>query len=129
MPCCFRIAPFLIELDIADTLHVGLYTGWLQTLFSLCVCIGVLPATLASDKYGRKPTILFGLVFAAVWSIVFPFVRSYPLLLLVRGLLGFSAAFVPAALKTLLVEFSDETTRPVFFATSSFGFSAGLITA
>ena len=123
------MAPFLIDLKISNSRNVGFYTGWLQTVFALSVCIGVLPATYSSDKYGRKPTILLGLTTAAICSVVFPFVGTYPGLLIIRGCLGFFTAFVPVVLKTLFVELSDEKTRPVFFATSSLGASMGHVAA
>jgi DHA1 family multidrug resistance protein-like MFS transporter len=103
------VVPFAVERlafgsDAAwQSRHVGLLTGtYVMAIFLFAPLWGKL-----SDRHGRRPILLFGLIGFAVSSASFSFVLSLPLLYLIRTLEGlFAAAVVPTAY-ALVVDRTD----------------------
>jgi MFS transporter, DHA1 family, multidrug resistance protein len=82
------VVPFAVErlASTSDTAwqsrHVGLLTGtYVMAIFLFAPLWGKL-----SDRYGRRPIILFGLIGFGVSSASFSFAPSLPLLYLIRTL-------------------------------------------
>ena len=125
----YRIAQNLVELGIATQKNVGYYAGLVETSYSLALLVGLMPAVLASDTFGRKPTVLVGLLFASVASAFFAFAKTLHHLIIIRALVGFSVAFIPASVMTMFIELSTRETQPLYFALSSLGYQIGAMTA
>jgi MFS family permease len=91
--------------------------------------LGLAPAVVISDAFGRKKTIIFGLLGASVASAYFGFASSLVGLVLARALVGFSVAFIPATVVTMLVELSTKETQALHFSLSGMGWSLGALVA
>lgn len=94
------ILPFLIErlVGAADAATVSWHTGLLTGTYILAIFLFAPLWGKISDRQGRRPVILLGLVGFAVTLALFALVESLPLLYLGRFLDGvFAAAIAPAA--------------------------------
>ncbi|MFC4024786.1 MFS transporter [Oceanobacillus longus] len=73
--------------------------AWPTSIFSVFYAIGFLIFGPLSDRFGRKPIILFGLCCLTAVSISIGFIDDFLLFVLLRGLQGLVAAtFAPSAL-------------------------------
>ncbi|KAG6888205.1 hypothetical protein C0995_009911 [Termitomyces sp. Mi166 len=76
------ISPFAPELireigiTHGDETHVGYYVGMLQSAFYWCEAFGVLYWGGLSDRIGRKPVILLGLIGLPISSLWFGLSKS-----------------------------------------------------
>ena len=119
----------MVELAIATEKNVGYYAGFVETSYSLALLVGLLPAVLASDTFGRKPTVLVGLTLASIASASFAFAKTFRQLVLIRALVGFSVAFIPATVMTMFTELSTRETQSLFFALNGLGYQIGAMSA
>ena len=114
------------ENDIAQ------WAGLTSAIFSLSQAVTALPWVAASDRFGRKPTILIGLFNTMCFMLMFGFSTSLPMAITARALQGvFGALIAPAALSLLTVTFTDAKERArafaVFGAVAGSGGAIGLI--
>lgn len=91
-----RITRFIVENKLADYEHVGHIAGWIESSYSFGVLLGLAPASYISDRIGRKPTAVIGILLASLGTIVFGFAKTVPQLLLIRTFNGAFTAFLPA---------------------------------
>lgn len=94
------ILPFLIEqlTGTADTATLSRHTGLLTGTYILAIFLFAPLWGRLSDRHGRRPIMLLGLIGFATSVGLFAFVESLPLLYLGRFLDGvFAAAITPAA--------------------------------
>lgn len=83
------IGDMLWELKATDDpSKIGSYAGIIESLFAAVQTLTVLQWARASDKYGRKPIILNGLLGSSVSSLLFGFSTTFPLLVAARCLSG-----------------------------------------
>ncbi|KAF8867875.1 major facilitator superfamily domain-containing protein [Infundibulicybe gibba] len=88
------ISPYINKLvsglDIigGDERKVGYYTGLIQSLFFLTEAIAVMQWSRLSDRIGRKPVLLFGLVGASLSTLLFGLSRTFWTLVISRCLCG-----------------------------------------
>jgi len=54
----------------------------------ILTCREVLPMSYASDRFGRKPVIIFGITGIAISLVTFGISRTFPMLILTRCLSG-----------------------------------------
>ncbi|WP_404451067.1 MFS transporter [Virgibacillus necropolis] len=72
---------------------------WTSSIFSLFYGLGFLLFGPLSDRFGRKPIIVFGLCVLTVVTVFIGFTTEFYLLVILRGVQGLvSATFAPAAL-------------------------------
>lgn len=100
-----------------------------EAAYSISLLVGLAPAVLISDAFGRKKTIIFGLLGASVASAYFGFARNLVGLVLARALVGFSIAFIPATVVTMFVELSTKQSQALYFSLSGLGWSLGSMAA
>lgn len=72
-------------------MHVGQFSGKVESAAAVGMCVGILLWSALSDKYGRKPIILIGVTMSCMLSAAFGFARRFWLLLLIRFGMGFGA--------------------------------------
>jgi MFS family permease len=90
---------------------VGLLVGIVLSLFGLLNSLGQPFTGRLSDRTGaRKRYILVGLVVFGVASAAYPFVTSYPAVVVVRALQGIGAAFTVPVTVALVNEYADSDT-------------------
>ena len=73
---------------INDRYDIVLLGGALGSLFSLCQAIASPVIGVLSDRYGRKPIVLFGLCGVAISSLIFGLATRYWVALLARFIGG-----------------------------------------
>jgi EmrB/QacA subfamily drug resistance transporter len=96
---------------------------WVVNGYALTFAALLLPAGIAADKYGRRTTLLLGLLVFGVASLVSAWAGDVTTLILLRALAGVGATFVmPATLSVLVDSFPPER-RP--FAVSVWSGVAG----
>jgi len=106
---------------------------WIVDGYSLPFAGLLLAGAAASDRFGRKRTMQFGLVFFALFSTLAAWSASTSELISWRALMGMAAAFIfPATLSILTVVFEDPAERAKAFgfwgATSGAAVAFGPIT-
>ncbi|KAI5960063.1 uncharacterized protein KGF55_004786 [Candida pseudojiufengensis] len=88
----FMIKSFRITKNDAE---VSRYSGYLASAFSLSQFFSSVPWGIASDKFGRKPSILFGCMGTAFSMILFGFSKNFTLAFISRILMGLLNGNVP----------------------------------
>ncbi|KAF1810809.1 MFS general substrate transporter [Eremomyces bilateralis CBS 781.70] len=68
--------------------EVGRWTGITSAIYSLSQCVTAIPWGRISDRIGRKPVILMGLVNTMITSLLWGFSGSLPMALVARALAG-----------------------------------------
>ncbi|MCB6185364.1 MFS transporter [Leeia sp. TBRC 13508] len=68
------------------------------------LAISLIPASLAADRFGRKPLMNLALALAAILTVLSAFAQSFGQLLILRTLLGVAMSGLPAAAMAYLSE-------------------------
>ncbi|OJJ47696.1 hypothetical protein ASPZODRAFT_64068 [Penicilliopsis zonata CBS 506.65] len=87
--------------------EVAKWVGIVSAVVASCQCAMAIPWGTASDRFGRKPVILFGLTCTMIFSLAFGFSRSLLTLILSRALLGFMNGNV-GIIRTMVAEMVPE---------------------
>ncbi|KAH9030864.1 major facilitator superfamily domain-containing protein [Lactarius deliciosus] len=91
-----------------DERKVGYYAGCIVSLYFAAEAVTVLQWSHLSDKVGRKPVLLCGLLGTIVSSILFGLSRSFSALVLSRCLHGMLNGNI-GVMKSMMAELTDET--------------------
>ncbi|KAH9054522.1 MFS general substrate transporter [Lactarius vividus] len=91
-----------------DERKVGYYAGFIVSLYFAAEAVTVLQWSRLSDKIGRKPVLLCGLLGTIVSSILFGLSRSFSTLILSRCLHGMLNGNI-GVMKSMMAELTDET--------------------
>ncbi|KAJ1950276.1 hypothetical protein FBU59_000756 [Linderina macrospora] len=89
---------------------IAFYAGILSSSFSICQTTTVMFWGQLSDRIGRRPVLLIGLVGNFITFLMFGFARSYTWALVARSLNGLLSGNV-AVSKSVVAEISDNTNR------------------
>jgi MFS family permease len=113
----FMVASFYPELEKSE---LGWRASYLAAAFNFGQLFGSMLFGWLSDKYGRRPIMIGGLVGTTVTILLFGFSSSYWMALSARSLWGFLNANVGIA-KTYMAEICDDTNQAKGLATLGFG--------
>jgi len=88
---------------LARSLHAGTSSlQWIVDAYTLCFAAMLIPAGALGDRYGRRRSLLAGLVVFGLGSLAAAFATSAGMLIADRAVMGLGAAFVmPATLSIL----------------------------
>jgi len=114
------------ELPIVDgdEKKVGYYTGLIVSLYFVAEAVTVLQWSRLSDKVGRKPVLLCGLIGTAVSSLLFGVSRSLWALVFSRCLNGILNGNI-GVMKSMMAELTDETNMARGFSLISVTWAVG----
>ncbi|KAL4259193.1 MFS transporter superfamily protein [Pleurotus pulmonarius] len=98
-----------------DETKTGYYAGAIESIFFIAECLTVVHWGRLSDRIGRKPVMLIGLVGLATSMITFGLSKSYWLLLISRFIQGMSNGNMGMT-KNIMAEITDETNIADAFA-------------
>lgn len=77
----------------AKELGIGEFAiGFLFATYGIALLVGAVPMGLLSDRWGRRPFLLFGMFAMSGAFIFYAFANTYPMLVLARALDGLTAA-------------------------------------
>ena len=93
-----------------DPRLLGRYTGFLASCFPMGILLGTFFWGWLSDRVGRKPVLLFGLVSSAVLNVCFGLTRSYEAAVCIRILTGVTN-FVVGSLRSMVAELTDDSNQ------------------
>jgi len=118
------ILPFYATRYGATAFLVGL----LVSMFSIAQLVSAPTWGRLSDRYGRRPTIIFGLLISALSYVVFAFARSWQVLLISRLVQGLGAGTI-GAVQAYVADASapDQRTKAIGWLTTvtSLGWLSG----
>ncbi|KAF8321241.1 MFS general substrate transporter [Clavulina sp. PMI_390] len=110
------INQMLVELHVVDDPEkVGFYSGLIESIFSVTSLLTIMPVSWASDHFGRKPILLWGISCMALSVACFGMARSFWALVLARCIAG-GAGGVWATARIMLGELSDKSNQAQAFA-------------
>ncbi|TFK98633.1 member of major facilitator superfamily multidrug-resistance, DHA1 sub-family [Pterulicium gracile] len=113
-----------IGITHGDETKVGYYVGLMQSLFFFSQALTVMHWSSISDRIGRKPVILFGLVGLSLTMYGFGLSTTFTWLVLTRCLCGALNGNI-GVIKSIMAEITDETNRAQMFAFVPMAWSAG----
>ncbi|GLZ29927.1 MFS transporter [Lentzea sp. NBRC 105346] len=102
---------------------------WMINAYSLVLAGLLLTTGALSDRFGRKRSLLGGLVVFGAGSAVAAYAGSSEALIAARGFMGLGAAFLMPGTLAVLMQLFDDKERPkaigIWAAVTSLGFAAG----
>ncbi|KAH8993664.1 major facilitator superfamily transporter [Lactarius deliciosus] len=107
-----------------DEKKVGYYAGLIVSLYFAAEAVTILQWSRLSDKVGRKPVLLFGLLGTIVSSILFGLSRSFSALVFSRCLNGILNGNT-GILKSMMTELTDETNMAQGFSLITITWAVG----
>ncbi|KAI7866574.1 major facilitator superfamily domain-containing protein [Spinellus fusiger] len=106
-----------------DDMVIGNYAGWITSIFFIGQLFSAIPWGRISDKHGRRPVLLIGLIGNALSTFSFGLSKNLWWAIASRAFCGVMNGNTAVA-RSMLAEITDETNRP--FAFSVFGFCWGI---
>ncbi|KDR78788.1 hypothetical protein GALMADRAFT_244335 [Galerina marginata CBS 339.88] len=119
--CSQSIYPYINELvstlDIidGDTRKIGYYAGLIESLFFATEAITVFQWSRTSDRIGRKPVLMLGMIGTILSMLFFGLSRTFSTLVISRCLCGLLNGNI-GVMKSAMGELTDRTNRADAFA-------------
>lgn len=121
-------ASILTEIGHFDVHESVLYNGWLLAIYAFMQFLFAPFLGSLSDRYGRRPILLFSLLGMSISYLLMSVANTLPLLFFARMLAGFSGSSLTTAF-AYTADISNKDDRPKLFgylgAAISFGFIIG----
>jgi len=111
---------------VTDPERVGFYSGLIESIFAAMSFISILPAGYLSDRIGRKPVVLCGILGLGLSIAFFGMSRTLLAMILSRCV-GGSLGGVWACIKTMVAEQTDITNQDRAFQWLSVAYRIGQI--
>lgn len=111
-----------VELKMTEIEIAALFTAEAASFTLTNIAVGVL-----SDKIGRKPLMLMGLLFSSADLIAFFFVRDYWQILLLMAIYGFGSSSVYIMSSTMAADILPEENRAMLFGAFDAFMDLGLV--
>ncbi|KAJ3034997.1 hypothetical protein HDV00_004408 [Rhizophlyctis rosea] len=115
----FMVQDFNLPPAPTDPSQIGWYVSFLRSAFSLAQVLSSIPIGLLSDRLGRRPILLLGIVGNVVCTLLFGLARTIEEAVTARVMLGLVNGNIGVA-KSITGEITDSTNRAQAF--SMFGF-------
>src|SRR5215475_12531577 len=64
------VAPFLVSRYVTDPSQAGIALGWLTSIYAICQFIAAPGLGALSDRFGRRPILLFCLLGSAIGYLI-----------------------------------------------------------
>ncbi|KAJ3313246.1 hypothetical protein HDV04_002230 [Boothiomyces sp. JEL0838] len=123
----FPFVYFMVkDFNIAKEEDIGYYVGFIASSFSFAQLLTSMFWGYMSDKFGRRPILLIGLIGNSVSMILFGLSKSLPWAIASRSLCGLLNGNIGVA-KSVLGEITDSTNRARAFSLIALNFGIGSI--
>ncbi|KAF9262152.1 MFS general substrate transporter [Marasmius fiardii PR-910] len=110
------INQFLAELNVSeDPSKIGLYSGLVESAFAFAQLLAIYPWASLSDRIGRKPVILAGVLGLTIATLCFGVSSSFPAILATRALAGIFSGNV-SIIPTVLCDITDASNEAFAFS-------------
>ena len=96
MTIVFPVLPFVVLKYIPDEAALALWVGIIEAVFALCSFLVAPLLGAISDRYGRRPIIIYSVLGAAVGYVLFGIGGALWVLVLARVVQGLAAGDMPA---------------------------------
>ncbi|KAJ2998860.1 hypothetical protein HDV02_003970 [Globomyces sp. JEL0801] len=116
-----------VDFGIAkDDRSLGVYVGMLSSVFCVAQLFTSLPWGWVSDRVGRRPVIIIGLLGNAVFCTLFGSSKTFAFAMVMRSLCGFLNGNV-GVVKSMIGELTDSSNRGLAFAFWQTAYGLGAI--
>ncbi len=105
------IEPQLVFYAFEDLEWTTVQLGIVVGIYGIAMVLGQAFLGRSSDRFGRGPVILLGIVMATVLYVGLVFVTSFPILMLIAAFAGLGLALVTPALSALYIDVTEERYR------------------
>ncbi|KAJ3275047.1 hypothetical protein HDV01_001553 [Terramyces sp. JEL0728] len=123
----FPFVYFMVrDFKICKEQDIGYYVGFISSSFFLAQVVTSMWWGWISDRYGRRPVLLVGLIGNSITMVLFGFSHSLPWAIATRAACGFLNGNIGAA-KSVLGEITDSSNRANAFALIGLCFGIGSI--
>jgi MFS family permease len=109
-----------------DDSGVSYYAGILTSVFAVCEASTSIFWGTLSDRIGRKPVILMGLIGTSISLFIFGLSPNFTVAIIARGMSGLLNGNVPTV-RSMVAELTDETNKAEAFGYLSLVFGAGFV--
>jgi MFS family permease len=113
-----------IQVPIAQQ---GAITGELAFLTEVIAIFLIVPFGILSDRIGRKPVIIFGILMLAIGYALFPFANTIPELMVYRLIFSVGAAALSALIVIVGNDYTQDVSRGRLFGFSGVANGLGVI--
>ena len=105
----------------------GVQIGWAIGIYGLTQALLQIPLGMASDRFGRKPVIVIGMLVFALGSVIAAFAESIELITVGRAVQG--AGAISAAVAALLADVTRDQVRTTAMAIMGMGMGLAFVLA
>jgi len=121
------INQMLVETGVVeDAERVGFYSGFIESCYALMSFVAILPCGFLSDRFGRKPIILLGILGLAISTSFFGVSRTY-LSMIISRCLGGTMGGSGSAMKIMVGELTDKSTQGTAFSWLTMSYRTGQV--
>lgn len=90
-----------------STIQFGIVVG----MYGLAMVFGQMVLGQMSDRYGRKPIIVLGILLSSLLYVMLVFIRSYPLILVSSAIAGLGEALIAPAASAFYLDITERQYR------------------